>query len=85
MKDPSEVIGSLDAGALEDVARAIVADGLATRELAQALDQLVADRTNGEPLDAALGDLRTVLVQGRHRRADQATDWPAPEPGTETP
>lgn len=73
-------VDSLDAAAVEELARAIVDDGLATRELTQALDQLVADRTNGESLDPAADDLRAVLAQGDH----QHRVWPPAAPGTES-
>lgn len=72
-------VDTLSASELETLARAIVDDGLATRELSVALDQLVADRANGEPLDAAADDLRAVLAQGDHR----PTVWSPPRPGTE--
>jgi hypothetical protein len=47
---------------LERVARAIVEDGLASNELVLALDQLNADRTNGESLEDASERLRRALM-----------------------
>ena len=78
MSAPRDV-DALDATALEELAREIVEDGLGSRELTSALDQLVADRTNGEPLDAAIDDLRAVLARGVHRRGV----WQDDTPGTE--
>lgn len=46
---------------LEQAARALVDDGRATRDVQLALDQLVADRSNGEPLEVAIDRLRAVL------------------------
>jgi len=48
---------------LERTARALVDRGEATRDLQLALGQLVADRSNGEPLDVAAERLRVALAE----------------------
>lgn len=55
------MLDELDESAIEEIAGAIVADGLASNDLRMALDQLVADRANGESLDVAAHRLRRVL------------------------
>ena len=55
----------------EDIARQLLASGTArehppvTDELDQALDQLVADRANGEPLGTAFGRLCEAIAAAR--------------------
>lgn len=46
---------------LEELAFAMVEEGAASKQLVQALEQLIADRTNGEPLDDAYRGLRDAL------------------------
>jgi hypothetical protein len=54
---------------LEQTARERLAAGDAGESVQLALDQLVADRTNGEPLDTAYRRLRDTLgADGRERR-----------------
>ena len=48
----------------EQQARQGLADGSAGDSVRLALDQLAADRTNGEPLDTALRRLRDSLSEG---------------------
>jgi hypothetical protein len=50
-----------DAARLERRARDVLAAGSAGRSVQLALDQLIADRTNGEPLDTACRFLRDAL------------------------
>jgi hypothetical protein len=50
-----------DAERLERRARDELAAGSAGRSVQLALDQLIADRTNGEPLDTAFCFLRDTL------------------------
>jgi hypothetical protein len=55
---------------LERIARERLASGDVGDSVQLALDQLVADRTNGEPLDTAYRRLRdTLRADGRERRA----------------
>ena len=53
---------------MEQLARSIIDDGRATRDLVMAVDQLVADRANGEPLDAAADLLRSALSEADGHR-----------------
>lgn len=60
--EPIDDPGEFEPGELEQLARSIIDDGLATSELRLAVDQLVADRANGERLDDALHRLRRALA-----------------------
>ena len=51
----------LDIEQLEERARKLIGSGNEYDGVRSALDQLVADRTNGEPLDTAATRLRAVL------------------------
>jgi hypothetical protein len=55
LESDGEVLG------LERRAQRLLDDGAGSRELALALDQLRADRTNGESLGSATDDLRRIL------------------------
>jgi hypothetical protein len=54
----------------EQQARQKVAEGSAGDSVRLALDQLAADRTNGEPLDTALRRLRDSLSGGDRTERD---------------
>lgn len=69
-------IDSLDLDELERLAHQLIDDGAASRQLEIALEQLVADRTNGEPLDEPAADLRAALSKCLAGELSVANDDP---------
>jgi hypothetical protein len=59
---------------LEREAQQLVDDGRAQESLTLALDQLRADRANGEPLASAVASLRAAIDDAHHNSTGDAPE-----------